>query len=226
SGDSRDESLALSNVRIPIVDQEVFEGGDPLVAIEVTADLSGDLSKLGQVFVVVEDRDQLFSTAAVSPGANGRDNRLIIQGRPINLVAGTFSGPLRVFVCLDVECQRTVAGSPVIVPYTITVRPGIKMNFPTPLTVATGAGSPRTLELPITLPPGTEAWSAAFDFGPNGIAVTNSDTPSPRALVDISALGVGYAGDWPIWFSATARTSKGRVATVRVGSQVFFRSQP
>ncbi|MBJ7311586.1 hypothetical protein ACFOLJ_11750 [Rugamonas sp. CCM 8940] len=89
--------------------------------------LSGNVAGLNNVpvYVVIEDPASLFQSQAVltvqADGAN-YGYALNLVGKPLT-TSGHFNGNLRIFACLDTQCQRPLGGTPLSVPYDVTVSP-------------------------------------------------------------------------------------------------------
>jgi hypothetical protein len=121
--------VSVGNVQFQPMDYEAFEGDDPIPALTITADVSGDFSKLQDrtVYVGVEDPDQLFGAApSVSLAPNGLGIQLMLLTRSPNTKTGDFRSEIKVNVCMDSACRQQFAGSPFKVPYHVKILPGLK----------------------------------------------------------------------------------------------------
>jgi hypothetical protein len=100
--------------------------------------------------------------ANVGFSANAGGTYTLTLQSSTSLTQGSYTGSLSVAVCSDAACNDPVAGSPVSLPYTITVTaPPAQVFAPTPasLTATFTAGMPPTL--PVTLTP-TPIFTAAL----------------------------------------------------------------
>lgn len=120
-------SVSLSSA--PPVQATLFEGTSmQSVSLEVGA--SGDIDSLNgkTIFVIVEDPASLFeglpfvSLREAPPGAFLR-----LGGRKLD-VPGHFQGDLKIHACLDAGCSSELAGSPMAVPFDVTVLPGLTLD--------------------------------------------------------------------------------------------------
>jgi hypothetical protein len=179
--------LQLSNVRVSGATQDTIASTSTLGSVYVFADLTGTLSALnGQtIFIVVEDPEQLFNEfgPTFTPGTNGLDNALILRGNVTYGRVGHYLGSLRVHVCLDLACKREMGASPLLVPYDITIRPGVRFQADSPLTVAADFGTvPAALRLPYVIPQGaTPEWTTSVSFSDGGLY-----SPGPDGTPKIS----------------------------------------
>jgi hypothetical protein len=123
-------AITLSNFRFAGTELEFFQGRDSAQQLSITANASGDLDSLSgrTVYVFVEDPDQLFDVASgsLTMQSNGQVDLSISSRAELNTV-GTFRGPMRVSACLDAACRQPLGGSPIVVPYTINVLPGLAL---------------------------------------------------------------------------------------------------
>jgi hypothetical protein len=217
--------LRLTNIVLPAVDQEVFEGGgDPIPTLSIAADVVGNLQSLNgaTVYVIVQDPDALFdSKAGVSLSANGLGNVLTIYGRSVNAKAGTFHGPLTVNVCLDPACLKPLGGSPFSVPYTIKVLQGLQLtqNLSTLTAAFDSPSAPWTTS--VLLPTGatdftaqvtTKGSSGPHYYGQQMVTLSRNDTA--LTLTGVPCPALTFYGDFEV--NATGVTSKGRLVPLQL----------
>ncbi|RQP26127.1 hypothetical protein [Piscinibacter terrae] len=211
-------SVSVTNVQVPAVKHEVFEGYDGIPKFQVVADLTGDLSQLNgkTIFVNVEDPDHLVAQAYVilSGGASG--NTLVIEPWNFNATVGHLKGALRIFLCLDAACTTPLGNTPISVPYDITVLPGLKVSAGESIDMQAAFGGTTQTTVGVTLPPGTQSWEAhiwnsqSLGF-PTTDAVTLETTNAPSPAVTLKA-GLTRVGKFQpfLALTATAVTSTGR----------------
>lgn len=89
--------------------------------------LGGNVAGLNgvAVYVVVEDPASLFQSQApltVQAEGAGYAYTLRLTGKALT-TAGHFTGNLRIFACLDTQCKQPLGGTPLSVPYDVTVGP-------------------------------------------------------------------------------------------------------
>ncbi|NRF66046.1 hypothetical protein HLB44_03485 [Aquincola sp. S2] len=91
----------------------------------ISGTLGGDLFSLaGQtLYVIVEDPSSLFESNASVNIVQGSSfsYQLVLQPRTLPTV-GRFTGTLRAFACLDAGCGTRLGGTPLLIPYDVTVR--------------------------------------------------------------------------------------------------------
>jgi hypothetical protein len=218
----------LENVRYTAIDQEVFEGADPLLPTTVTVDAKGDLQRLNgsTLYVVVQDPDALFGSARVSVNANGLNNQLVLEGRPSNAKVGSFSGVVTVNVCLDAQCATPLNGSPFQVPYRVKVLPGLRFN-PSTIALQAAFGSvPAPVAVDVVLPAGATDFDVRMGaiVGKRGWldTVMRSDKRANSVVVSAGLAPVG-AYDTIALVSAQGTTSKGRRVYLEASPKVTYR---
>ena len=167
------------------------EAGDPF-EITVTADLASHISSY--VFFAASDPQGRFAaTPALSVGSSVRTYSVTLTGAPID-VLGTYTGTLDLIICYSSSCTMSadVPGSPIAIPYTITVTPAPALD---PIPTITGLpewetfqGNPEhTGHVPVTLNAAsfTSGWSWTSPF-PNTIL---SPVTAGSGLAVVSATG-------------------------------------
>jgi len=115
-----------------------------------------------------------------------------------NLAPGDYSGNLQLFACPDEKCASHFAGSPVNVPYKISVAKGFKLT-PSEVRLSAASGASPSARVALQLPPGvfsysTEQplrgdWLTVSEQGPEGFTVTaRAMRPGNyMALLDVKA---------------------------------------
>ncbi|MFC5480949.1 hypothetical protein [Massilia suwonensis] len=104
--------------------------------------------------------------------------------QPKVLPAGEYRGSLQLFACPDARCATHFEGSPVTIPYTISVAKGFKVQGPAGgLTALSGATA--SADIPVQLPAGTTSftarsgadWLTISNLSPAGFSVTAQPMP-------------------------------------------------
>lgn len=159
-------SVSLINVRISPIEDEIYDNGNPawkmLSPIRITADAQGDLTTLNgrTLYISVEDPDGFVESAALQTSVSASGNVLQIEPKTFGPPPGRYTRGLRVFVCLDSACAQQLAGSPIAVPYDITVLQGLKINSNTLVSLASTPNTPTQVQVPITLPVGLRTYES------------------------------------------------------------------
>lgn len=192
-------SVRLSNVRVPPVQQEMYESvGNVVGSVTLTADLTGDLATLNgkTVHVLVEDPDHLLSGADMVQPLTPTTNALVLRGAQ-DPKAGRYVNSFRVRVCLDVGCQQEFGGSPISVPYDIVVLSGVIINGGQSISLSGKAGTSAQAFIPVTAPTGTmqidmqgHPWFEA--------SATSFETNAQVAMMFDGALGVQLSVNAPV----------------------------
>ena len=189
--------VRLSNVQAQGTTQRVYASTTPIGIVWITADVSGDLSRLNgrTIYVIVTDPDGLFeATPAVTIMPNGIGNSIRLFGKSTVGRTGTYRGPLTLRVCLDIACNQQFDGSPVQLPLQIDVLPGLQVASPLVVDLAFGQ-APTTIEVPVTVPVDAAGFSAALTPLPgknNGaIFYEHLNAPMPGLRITPRRLPVG-----------------------------------
>lgn len=95
--------------------------------ITLSGTVSGDLNSLATktIYVIVEDPAEFFQpqpSLTLTPGSPWR-YELKLYSKNIAR-AGRFAGSIRVFVCVDSQCAQRLGGTPVSLPYDVSVSAG------------------------------------------------------------------------------------------------------
>jgi hypothetical protein len=149
--------------------------GENMANLQLTGSLLGDVEGLQgkSVYVVVEDPAALFEPNAllsVAKFTTGWQYTLDLTGKTLSN-EGRLTGVLKVRACLDADCNAPLDGTPLQIPYDVTVATGLRVS-PTRLEVTLPFGTvPPLQHLSVSAPNSTQ-W------------VVSNDTPvSQRAIV-------------------------------------------
>lgn len=132
---------------------------------------TGDLATLNgrTLLLVVEDPSGLFETGPFASVNNTTGEATVALRGKVLTAAGHHAGNLRVLVCLDAACQSQLQGSPLILPYDVTVLPGLTVAADTVELTSRYGDGPTQRTLAVTLPPQVDqaqVVSSAFVGGP------------------------------------------------------------
>ena len=172
------------------VTAELFEGGT-MRNVTLLGSASGDVASLNgkTIYVVVVDPEGLFE--AIPPVVSvfpGGEVHVDLTGR-VQVVPRHVTGNLTVNVCLDAACRQQLGGSPLRVPYDVTVLAGMSVDT-TPLSVAYRFGDARIVRtFAVTLPKYLTGWGAtALDLGgsPSFYAVATTSETGTDGLVTVT----------------------------------------
>jgi hypothetical protein len=228
AGSAGQAPLSLENIRFAAIDQEVFEGSDPIAPTSITADLKGDIQRLANatVYVIVQDSDELFSQPQLVLNASGLNNQLVIGGRPLNARTGDFRGSLTINVCTDAQCTSPFRGSPFQVPYRVKVVPGLRLASTGAIALDSTFGGPQaTWTSQVQLPGGAADFNAGLGLGKNGNEPSYAMSMS-RDATSISLQGrAAPVGEHQatLAISAYGVTSTGRRVVLTISPDVVHR---
>ncbi|MDB5860643.1 MAG: hypothetical protein JWQ76_4332 [Ramlibacter sp.] len=118
------------------------------------------------IYAIVEDPDSLVNgvtnvSVDQHPPADGTGPQAIISlaSRQMN-TPGRFQGEFKVHACLDKDCRTELAGSPLHIPYDVTVRAGMQLQHEA-LAVTVPFGSvPPEQTVDVGLPSYLSSWNA------------------------------------------------------------------
>lgn len=77
----------------------------------------------------------------------------------LGLVAGEYQGKLRLFACADEACRQHYKGSPMEIPYTVTINRGLKLT-PSTMQMESAAGVSAKADVTVQLPTGATGFAA------------------------------------------------------------------
>jgi PQQ-like domain len=126
----------------------------------------------GPYYVSVKDATGTFSSAASLGYLDPTKNYLLLQTQAVSTLApGTYTGDVQLTICNDVPCQYPVVGSPVTVPFNVTIAPAPANAGLTTLTAWPGVAGWVTYQgndshtgfVPVTLDPTRFAYRWAWN---------------------------------------------------------------
>jgi len=209
--------------------EEVYEGG-PMRTVTLVGMASGDVASLAgrTIYIIVVDPDGLFQANPLVSLAAGNQVNVILAGA-VQAVPRHVAGSLTVNVCLDAACAQPLGGSPLHLPYDVTVRPGINVDG-SPMAVGYRFGDvPAIRSFAVGLPsnltnfvatavendgfsPSNYAVAEAMQTGGNGL-VTVTFTPAVPGVytgkirIDVTLAGpqgaMAYRKDIPFTYTVT-----------------------
>ncbi|MBI2768209.1 MAG: hypothetical protein HYX47_01190 [Burkholderiales bacterium] len=145
------------------IDADVVQGA-AMTDTTLVGAVSGSITQLSgrTLYVIVEDPHSLFQNPPqVSLSTASASASVRMTGRTLSTV-GLMEGTLRVHVCLDSACGQVLAGSPLLVPYRVTVAPAVAVA-PESVAVTTAFGQqPEGRSIQVSLPLDTREWTGTF----------------------------------------------------------------
>jgi hypothetical protein len=234
-------SVSLTNVTIPTLTDETYENGDPtsktLQSFQVSTDLQGDVSSLSgkTIYVLVEDPDGFVERATLQQPLSQTRNTLLVETRVFGPPKGRYTSGFRIKVCYDSACNSQMTGSPLVIPYDITVLQGLVLNSNAPVTLSARAGEPKSITFPISLPSGLTyfpdtvppplAGQPQIELGQYpGISWTVATGTVPTATV-AGTFSAGVYSQY-VWVRANAQTPRGKTFGLTAQVQVNFSIAP
>ncbi|MED5621844.1 hypothetical protein [Ideonella sp. BN130291] len=130
-GSSGPSSVSVGRASPASISGEVMVN-ERIPSVHLTGTLSGDVESLQgkPLYVVVEDPASLFESTAtlmVLRQGVGYSYTLDLYPKPLP-TAGHFTGNLRIHACLDNQCNQHLAGTPMAVPFDVTVLAGLTLS--------------------------------------------------------------------------------------------------
>ncbi|MFT7721943.1 MAG: hypothetical protein QM788_03790 [Roseateles sp.] len=227
-------AVGLSGVKLPTVSGERMIGnqfGAALPQADIEADVTGDLATLSgkQVYVVVNDPNGIFNNAVLIPDSSTHYRlRLFYESATYgatdyDMPVGDFKSSVQVSVCLDAKCNQPFAGTPILMPYSYKVEPGLRVQgFGPGLAPYALSGTPATAvvkDLPVTLPPRTTHWHIEDNGGNGGVKFT-AVGPSTLRIEGQAVAAGSYYGNFIL--RATGTTSSGAAAEFLTSGAVAY----
>jgi hypothetical protein len=194
SGGGR-SGVYIERVSPTSIEDESYEGmttPSATFAIDVGGDLASLSGRTVYVFVVVPDA--IFDAPTLRP-LTDTSVELVLSG--VNGVApGIYADTLQILACLDTSCTTQLGNSPLEIPYSITVHPGLALS-PSPLSVSVPFGTRPEQSVAVQLPEGTTSWTVRRECPTCGGYVAPAAAPdgSPRIDVTYHLAPVGHHTD-------------------------------
>jgi hypothetical protein len=103
-----------------------------MTPVTLTGVVTGNVDTLqnASIAIVVEDPSKLFAETGyltLVRTTTGYTYEVVLPGRPLT-AAGHLTGNLRIFACLDTACKQPLGGTPLVVPYEVTVEDGLTLS--------------------------------------------------------------------------------------------------
>ena len=194
-GGGGDDEGGGGSVRVSLLSptnivEEVYEGA-PMRTITLTGTATGDVGSLSgrTLYIIVVDPDGLFQSNPLISFAPGNQVNVVMAGA-IQPTPRHVTGSLTVNVCLDAGCTQPLAGSPLHVPYDVTVRAGLNVDT-SPMAVAYRFGdAPAIRTFAVGLPASVTSVVATAvqddGFSPSPYAVAAAAQGGADALVMVT----------------------------------------
>lgn len=143
----------------------------------------------------------------------GSQVKFTVYPKP-NLPAGTYKGSVQLFACPDNHCTRHFSGSPVDVPYTITIAKGLKIT-PSPVLLSAVSGATASSDISVQLPDGQSSftvntatpWISTANLSTSGFTITTLPMPPGNYSGNVSVSLPGRSIDLPVTYTVTGDAS-------------------
>jgi hypothetical protein len=208
--DDGGSGVYIDRVSPTSIDRESYEGmTTPSAAF--TIDVGGDVASLSgrTVYVFVVVPDAIFGAPSIRP-LTDTSIELVLSG--VNGVApGIYANTLQILACLDTSCTTQLGNSPLEIPYSITVHPGLALS-PSPLSVSVPFGTRPEQSVAVQLPEGTTSWTVQRQCPTCGgfiaPAAASDGSPSIDVTYDLAPVG-HYMDTWWVdaWVSNPSASS-------------------
>ena len=182
--------VQVSLISPPNIVEETYEGAY-MRTVTLVGTATGDVSSLSgrALYIIVVDPDGLFQANPSISFAPGNQVNVTLSGA-VQPAPRHVTGNLTVNVCLDAACTQPLGGSPLHVPYDVTVRAGINVDT-TPMAIAYRFGdAPSTRSFPVALPATFTNFSATAvqddGFSANNYAVAQTVQTGLDGLVFVT----------------------------------------
>lgn len=165
-----------------IVRAEIVQG-QKMNNVSMSGTALGNVTALAgrTLYIIIEDPHSLFE---VRPSVSQSSTHVTIFATGKTLpTAGLLAGNLKIYACLDPQCSTALAGSPLLLPYSVTVTPGVSADTES-VSVFPGFGEvPAARSIRVNLPPGTTFWSASLLGGGGSPRVISVRSNSQRSNI-------------------------------------------
>lgn len=162
-----------------------------LAGVPVLLHATGDLSQLTgkALYFKVDAPIELFESGGVSTLDPPVAAAVNLRGRRLDM-PGRYQGEIRVHACLEPSCATELAGSPLRVPYDVTVLSGIELDRQAFAVSLPFGQAPSPVSVTAELPKYLTTWGAArstpYDpFGQSMLLVSNSSTSPSTGVVGL-----------------------------------------
>jgi hypothetical protein len=142
----------------------------PLKTVEVRGKAHGDLGRLNgkTIHVRLDGPGDLFVADIVPTLYPGTAEFGVNVPGATPTAAGRRTGTLRIDVCYDMECRQPLAGSPLLVPYDVTVLAGLSLATADVALGTTFGATPAMKDVAIGLPDGVTTWNVVYEVNEVG----------------------------------------------------------
>ena len=213
SGAGEDRTASRIMVSSPTLTSDGFPNiSGESIKLVLVGTIKGEFEQLQgkSVFVTVEDPAALFLPTAevvVTSAGSYLDYRLTLNGKAA-ATAGRLTGSLRIFVCLDQACRQPLGGTPLTVPYSITVEAGPAMDRSV-IDIEVPFGTvPPTEQIGVTWPASSNGFSAGASYvsdpnRPDNLVQIETRTTVPSQFVKQPQFWVVFGPSHPGSFTTT-----------------------
>jgi hypothetical protein len=226
-------AVGLSVVKMPTVAGGRMIGnhfGDALPRAEIEVDVTGDLTALTgkQVYVLVNDPNGIFNMAVLMQDSSTRYRLTLYYesakygATDFDMPVGDFKASVQVSVCLDAKCTQPFTGSPILMPYTYKVEPGLSVQgFGPGLAPYALSSTPSVAvvrDVAVTLPLRTVSWFIEDNGGSGGVRFSAG---ASTLRIEGKAVAAGsHYGNFIV--HATATTPSGATAKFLTSGTVSY----
>lgn len=193
--------------------------GQQMNSITLSGGVSGDIRQLAgrTLYIIVEDPHALFnSPPGVSIGTSSV--QVFLSAKPL-AATGIREGSLRVYACLDAACGTQLAGSPLLVPYRVSVIPQVVTDQNRVVVQSTFGQVPVERTVRVTLPPGTTDWGVET-FGARYTRATTTNQLGNSVGTVTFGFGPAAPGSWSDLWSVTGTASDGAGSSRRFSTDI------
>jgi len=200
SGGSKGPAMSITGVEFVVASGMV---GLPAPALIFDAVLTGDPASLnGQTVYIGLDLPELgysLDHAFYTPSTQLLE--MTFLATTVEPVARQYQGSAKLSLCLDPNCHSQLGNSPVDVPYSIEIGPGLTFSTPEVVIDVPFGTPPEAQTVEVLLPPALDWWRFTAGIG-NWISVTQDGQASRSLTV---APRAAPAGEYSVVAMAEAR---------------------
>ena len=179
--------LAISSISPASIATQMFAG--QYTSMSMSGTLSGDMNVLSgrslYIYAIARDGEPSLVNGQPSVSVNQTTRSATVtltSAKPVSC-PGTYAGNIVVRVCLDQLCETEVANSGRVVPYNITVKPGVALGNHTVALNSPFGTMPESVTVPVTLAPEVTSWEVGSFNSDGRVKVSKAGDGSNNIVV-------------------------------------------
>ena len=189
------------------IDAAIFPG-QPTNSVTLLGTVRGDATQLAgkTLYIIVEDPHSLFRSSP-QVTLSGTTVRVVLGGNTLTTL-GVREGNLKIYACLDPSCATQLGGSPILLPYKVSVVGDAAVDTSSVSVQSTYGSVPASRTVGVTLPAYTAMWGirhlcCSFKIAPTA-STQLGNTVGTVTLAFLPAAPGNYSDQIEVYGSTTA----------------------